>query len=148
MTTQELIEKKEAKIVKLQDQINNLKLENIEPKETTESFLDKIFNKDLICKKDPYKYPNSVFYFDGETFLIEIEKTEEKILAWVNNVKIWNPISEKFGLHYYQTQHILKVKIEEHFKLRDVTPASISNQIVETIEEHFKLRDVTPSNKN
>ena len=87
-----------------------------------EEFLDEIFNQDLICKTDKEKYPNSVFYSQGETFLLEIEKTSEKLYAWVNYDKIWNPISSKFRLSYSEIQQILKVKIEEHFKLSDATP--------------------------
>ena len=98
-----------------------------EPQKALEEFLDEIFNQDFICKTDKEKYPNSVFYFQGETFLLEIEKTSEKLYAWVNYDKIWNPISSKFNLSYLEIQQILKVTIEEHFKLSDVTPET--NQI-------------------
>ena len=93
-----------------------------QPKETVEDFLNEIFKNDFICKTDKEKYPNSVFYFQGETFLLEIEKTSEKLYVWVNYDKIWNPISSKFSLSYSEIQQILKVKIEEHFKLSDATP--------------------------
>lgn len=112
-------------------------------KETPDSFLDTIFNKDLTCKVDKEKYPNSVFYFDGETSILEIEKIEKKLYAWVNYDKIWHPISTKFGLNYSEVEQILKVRIEEHFKLRDVTPFIIFKIIYCLIEEHFKLRDIT-----
>ena len=119
-----------------------------QPEETPEEFFNSIFNMDLIRKVDFEKYPNSQFYFDGETFLLEIEKRGENIITWFNYPKIWNPISTKNNWIYEQTQAFLKVRIEEHFKLRDVTPMNLWKMKTSAIEEHFKLRDVTPSYKN
>ena len=77
---------------------------------------------EMTVKEDLEKYPNSLFWFHGDTFILELEKTDDKLITWVNYSKIWNPISEKNNWNYDQTQDFLKVKIEEHFKLRDVTP--------------------------
>lgn len=92
-------------------------------KETPEDFLNEILNKDLTCKIDKEKYPNSIFYFDGETFLLELEKTENNLYAWVSYSNIWCPISAKNNWDYDQTQAFLKERIEEHFKLRDDSAA-------------------------
>lgn len=108
--------------------------EVFEPKETPEQFFDSIFNKDLTRKVDFDKYPNSQFYFDGETLMLEIEKRGETLYAWFNYFKIWNPISTKNNWNYDQTQAFLKVRIEEHFKLRDVTP-TIKNSSNEEIQK-------------
>lgn len=99
---------------------------------------------ELTAKEDLEKYPNSLFWFHGDTFILELEKTDDKLITWVNYSKIWNPISEKNNWNYDQTQDFLKVKIEEHFKLRDVTPFKSKNRFTIWIEEHFKLRNVTP----
>lgn len=50
-------------------------------KETPEDFINDIFNKDLTCKTDKDKYPNSVFYFQGEKSLLEIEKNARKVIC-------------------------------------------------------------------
>lgn len=115
-TPQQKIEKYEAKIAELKLQIEN----ESKPKSPKDFFLQ-IFNQEL--RKMPYdeKYPNSIIYFSGETFLLEIEKREEKLIAWFNYNKIWNPISEQNAWDYAQTQEFLKVMVEYHFKLREVT---------------------------
>ena len=79
---------------------------------------------ELTAKEDLEKYPNSLFWFHGDTFILELNKIDDELIAWVNYSKIWNPISTKNNWDYYQTQDFLKEKIEEHFKLRDVTPES------------------------
>ena len=90
-------------------------------KETPEDFFNSIFNKDLTRKVDVDKYPNSQFYFDGETLMLEIEKSYKTLYAWFNYDKIWNPISTKNNWDYHQTQTFLKVRIEEYFKMIDIT---------------------------
>ena len=117
-----------------------------ELKEDSNISQDSIFppiNK-LTAKEDLDKYPNSLFWFHGDTFILELEKRDGKLIAYVNYIEICNPIVTKNNWNYDQTQAFLKVKIEEHFKLRDVTP--LISTLVDNIEieEHFKLRDVTP----
>ena len=117
-----------------------------ELKEDSNISQDSIFppiNK-LTAKEDLDKYPNSLFWFHGDTFILELEKRDDKLIAWVNYPKIWNPISTKNDWNYHQTQAFLKVMIEEHFKLKDATPLLKFNGLFCVIEEHFKLRDVTP----
>lgn len=112
-----------------------------ESKETPEEFFNSIFSKDLIRKIDLKKYPNSRFYFDGETMMLEIEKVGEIFYAWLNYDKIWNPISTKNNWSYYQTGEFFKVMIEYHFNLRDVIPNRKFFGTDSTIEDHFNLRD-------
>lgn len=113
---------KQQRIENIEKELAQLKLELQE--ETPEEFFNSIFNKDLTRKVDLEKFPNSQFYFDGDTFLLEIEKRGETLYAWFNYGKIWNPISTKNKWNYDQTQAFLKVRIEEHFKLSGVTPGN------------------------
>lgn len=92
-----------------------------EPKQTAEEFFNSVFNKDLTRKVDFEKYPDSQFYFDGEILMLEIQKSGETLYAWFNYNEIWNPISVKNNWDYHETQAFLKTRVEEHFKLRDVT---------------------------
>jgi hypothetical protein len=142
-TPQEKIEKYEAKISELKKEIEKM--------QSPEDFFLQIINGSTL-KLDPLKYPNSTFYFDGETFLLEIEKREEKWYVWFNNDKIWDPIKEQNNWNYTQTQEFLKLKIEDHFKLRNVT-ANADDSIqkyslleIQKIEDHFKLREVIADN--
>jgi hypothetical protein len=142
-TPQEKIEKYEAKIAELKKEIEKM--------QSPEDFFLKMINGSTF-KINPLKYPNSTFYFDSETFLLEIEKREEKWYAWFSNNKIWDPISRQNNWNYTQTQEFLKLKIEDHFKLRNVT-ANADDSIqkyslleIQKIEDHFKLREVIADN--
>ena len=136
-TPQQKIEKYEAKIVELKKQI-----ENENNPQSPDNFFLEIFNGATV-KIDLEKYPNSIFYFSGETFLLEIEKQGEKLIAWFNYYKIWNPISTTNAWNYSQTQEFLTVTIEEHFKLRELTALKSFTLSNCSIEEHFKLRELT-----
>ena len=140
-TPQQKIEKYEAKIVELKKQI-----ENENNPQSPDNFFLEIFNGATV-KIDLEKYPNSIFYFSGETFLLEIEKQGEKLIAWFNYYKIWNPISTTNAWNYSQTQEFLTVTIEDHFKLREVTAHRASLYPLVAIEDHFKLREVTAGKK-
>jgi hypothetical protein len=118
--------------------------EAFEEEITPEKFLLDILGDELTIKTDKEKYPNSVFYFKGETCLLELQKSGDTLYLWCSYSKIWNPICQKFDWDYSQTQRFLKVTIEDHFKLRDVTPTKRFYTPLNLIEDHFKLRDVTP----
>ncbi len=135
-TPQEKIEKYESKIAELKKEIENQKLQS------TKDFFLKIINGSTF-KLDPLKYPNSNFYFDGETLLLVIEKRKEKWYAWFSYEKIWSVIAEQNNWNYTQTREFLKLRIEDHFKLRDVTSDAFRKTFYLRIEDHFKLRDVT-----
>ena len=102
---------------------------------------------ELTLKEDLDKFPNSLFFFHGDTFILELEKRDDKLIAWVNYSKIWNPIYIKNDWNYDQTRAFLKVRIEEYFKLKDVTPYYTGLRISDRIEEYFKLKDVKPQRK-
>ena len=112
----------EERINLIETELENLKREL---KEESNIFQDSIFPpiSELTAKEDLEEYPNSLFWFHGDTFILELDKRDDELNAWVNYPKIWNPISTKNNWNYDQTQAFLKARIEEHFKLRDVTPS-------------------------
>ncbi|MGX9985873.1 hypothetical protein [Soonwooa purpurea] len=141
------IEKKEAKILKLQNQIEELKLQ-LENKKLIEAeeFAKSLFEKDFICKTDFEIYPNSIFYFDGDTLVFEIEEEEEGLKVWVNKPKIWHHIMVDFGLKNSQVEQILRTTIEQHFKLKDtILEEGCYN---DDIESHFRFRAATAELKS
>lgn len=109
----------DEKIKKYEAKIAKLKLKK-EQQKSPEKFAMSFFEQDLICKSDKEKCPNSIFYFKGDKLLLEINKSGDSLKAWISHVEIWNPISEKFSLDYAQMQSLLKMTIEQHFKLRNV----------------------------
>lgn len=116
MTTQEKINQKEIELEELKIQLEK---EQNDPKK----FLLDLLGNEFTLKIDREKYPNSIFYFKGSDYWLELEKSGKTTYLWCNYYKIWNPISEKFSLNYSQTQQLIKETVEEHFKLSDVTPS-------------------------
>ena len=115
MNLQQKINEKEKELAELKMQLEK---EQNNPKKF---FLD-ILGNEFTIKIDREKYPNSVFYFKGGTCLLELEKSELNTYLWVSYDKIWNPIYEKFSLDYSSIQELIKVTVEDHFKMSDVTP--------------------------
>ncbi|QIY92203.1 DUF342 domain-containing protein [Chryseobacterium gallinarum] len=137
MTTQE-------KINSLKEEISQLEIQLEKEKNDPKLFLLELIGNELTIKIDREKYPNSVFYFKGGACLLELEKSDGTTYLWCNYSKFWNPISEKFSLGYAEIKILIKETVEEHFKMRDVTPALAAGPTPTPVEEHFKMRDVTP----
>ena len=133
----------QQRIQLLEKELHKLKLQLAEGEETPEEFFNSIFSKDL-TRKVSEKYPNSQFYFDGETLILEIEKSGENLYVAFNYLKFWVLISTKNNWNHSQTKAFLEARVEEHFKLRDVTVEYSETKHTLWVEEHFKLRDVTP----
>lgn len=118
LTTKQRIEVIEKELQELKQQLE------VEDSVSSEQFLLDILGNELTLKIDKEKYPNSVFYFKGDKCLLELQKSGDVLYLWCNYNEIWNPISTKFSLNYTSTQSLIKVTVEEHFKLRDVTPTT------------------------
>lgn len=114
MTTQEKINLKEKELEELRAQLEK---EQNDPKKFVAELLD-----GLTIRISGEKYPDSTFFFRGDEVWLELEKREDKTYLWCRYSKFWNPISEKFSFDYSQTQQLIKEKVEEHFKMREVTP--------------------------
>ena len=68
------------------------------------------------------KSPNSIFWVKGGEIIAEIKKSE---YFWLD-YHIWIRISEMFGLDYEETQSVIKVWLEQHYNLGELTPQPIS----------------------
>ena len=65
------------------------------------------------------KYPNSRFWKNTEYgVVLELEKS---VNLYIQN-EIWNGFSKFFSLQYIETKRLMKSILEEHLKLRDITP--------------------------
>jgi hypothetical protein len=75
----------------------------------------------LEIKIDKKKYPDSIFYFKGDKYFFELEK--DIIYCSYNNV--WSIFLQEYKMNYDATQAFIKNQVEEHFKMKHVTPFSI-----------------------
>ena len=70
------------------------------------------------------KYPESLFWVKGGEVIVEIENSA---YFWLRRM-IWDRISEMFGLDYAGTQSVIKVWLEQHYNLGELTPAGFPQE--------------------
>src|SRR5690606_2957002 len=75
--------------------------------------------KDSTVKEDRDKFPESIFLFSGNYLIMEIRKLKQ---IWCSYSLLWSKIEPHFGGVYPDIQQFIKSMVEEHFKLKDVTP--------------------------
>ena len=73
---------------------------------------------DLTPKKRKDK-PNISFYVNSNNEVM-MEYLQENEEVWINYVHIWSKIESLFHLNYRETQSIMKVWLEETYKLEGV----------------------------
>jgi hypothetical protein len=118
-------------------QVNKHQLERVVIK-----WLNKHFGN-LTTKKHK-DYPKSVFYVNSDNgVMMEYDKEDEYV--YIDNDQIWSKIESLFHLNYRDTKSIMKVWLEEAYKLGGVTPVFGLLSRCETLEEAYKLGGVTPN---
>lgn len=102
-----------------------------------------------ICKKLTTKtspdYPNSVFYMDGNTVMLEHD--QENNYLWVQ-FDIWAVFTDRFLMDYNQTQAITKTLLEKHLKLKVAVTKMIPAMLQRSMEKHIALHGITIKRKN
>ena len=83
---------------------------------TIDKFITYIFEPHE--EKRTKKFPDSIFWVKDGEVIAEIEKPK---YFWVEP-KIWRNIMNILSLEYDETQHVIKTWLEEHYKLRGLTP--------------------------
>ena len=106
-------------------QVNEHQLERVVIK-----WLNKHFGN--LTQKKHKDHPESVFYVNsGNEVIMEYNQENERV--YIHYDHIWSKIESLFHLNYGETQSIMKVWVEEDYKLGGVTPL--------IFESHFsKLR--------
>ena len=94
--------------------------------------------QNLTIKIDEYNYPDRIFWFRDSNCIFDYNK--ENGYFWVNYVLVWSVFESEFGLNYDQIKGLIKGSVEEHFKLKDVTPYRYKLSPHSMVEEHFKLK--------
>ena len=101
-------------------------------KHQLERVVIKWLNKYLgnLTQKTIEKYPNSVFYVNSDNHVM-MEYDQENSYVYIHDDHIWSKIELLFHLNYDDIQSIMKVWVEEDYKLGGVTPfrPNISSQI-------------------
>lgn len=133
MTQQE----KQERIAALEAEIAELK----KPEKTAgQRFWELVSGTEV--KFDFKKYPRTLFGFrDGECVW---EFDFRNNYLWLRNSTVWSVLGNEYGLNHDDVQSLVKNEVEEHFKLRGVTPGKFHPLYLSLVEEHFKCRGVTP----
>lgn len=97
----------------------------------------------LVCKQDVTKYPNSLFLFKGDEFYFELENKT----LWCLYSRVWSILESYFSSNYNETQAFIKSQVEEHFKMKGVTPPIQIHSRAHRVEEHFKMKGDEKSTK-
>jgi hypothetical protein len=66
-------------------------------------------------------HPKLVFYVNSDNGVM-MEYNQEYERVYIHNYHIWSKIESLFHLNYDETQSIMKVWVEEAYKLGGVTP--------------------------
>jgi len=74
-----------------------------------------------LIPKTNSNYPDSVFYVNPNNEIM-MEYNQKNYLVYINYDHIWSKIESLFHLKYSETQLIMKVWLEEAYKLGGVTP--------------------------
>jgi GH35 family endo-1,4-beta-xylanase len=94
--------------------------------------------QNLTIKLDEVRYPNKIFWFRDGRWIFDYDK--ENGFFWVNNSLVWSVFESEFEFNYEQIKELIKGRVEEHFKLKNVTPLKIFCCQSFVVEEHFKLK--------
>jgi hypothetical protein len=86
---------------------------------TIDKFITYIFEPHE--EKKTKKHPESIFWIKDGEVIAEIKKPK----YFYVNYKIWDNISSMLSLEYDETKHVIKTWLEEHYKLRGLTPIKI-----------------------
>ncbi len=94
--------------------------------------------QNLTIKIDEDRFPNRIFWFRGDELIFDYDKKSGYFNC--NYSLVWSVFESEFELNYHQIRKLIKGKVEEHFKLKDVTPEVGGDIFISWVEEHFKLK--------
>ena len=112
-------------------QVNKHQLERVVIK-----WLDKHFGN--LTQKKRNGYVNSVFYVNpSNEVMMEYDKKNEYVFIHYEN--IWSKIESLFHLNYDDIKSIMKVWLEEAYKLEGVTLGCFHLSLMTQLEEAYKI---------
>lgn len=89
-------------------------------KENTKEFYFKELLNYLTIKEDKVKYPGYIFYFKDDQCYFQYNKKTGNFHCNFN--KVWLIFEKKYHMKHGDIQIFIKNMVEEHFKLKGLTP--------------------------
>ena len=105
-------------------------------------WMNKNFSPDQLEVVKYPDYPNSIFYKKNGIVVMEQDKKNQRF--WFSNSQIWSFFESFFSMEYKEIQVVLKIWLEETFKLKGYTPVGKCIRKYPLLEETFKLKGYTP----
>jgi len=93
-----------------------------------------------LTPKTTEKYPEFVFYFNPSNEVM-MEYDKENWDVYIHYEHIWSKVGSLFHLEYDDIQSIMKVWLEEDYKLVGVTPIRNKCRTRFELEEDYKLKN-------
>jgi hypothetical protein len=101
----------------MKDILRKIKYSRLKPEER---FLIDILHNVTIFENE--EYPNNLYYKYNNEIVFNYNLKNGNFYA--NNTKIWSILNSKFHLNYQQVSLLIKGMVEEHLKLKEITPHS------------------------
>ena len=105
-------------------------------------WMNKNFSPDQLEIVTSEKYPDSIFYQKNGNVVMEQDKKNKRF--YFDYDEIWLFFKSFFSMEYEEWQRIMKIWLEETFKLEGYTPNSDGVTTGIELEETFKLEGYTP----
>ncbi len=84
------------------------------------NWMNKNFSPDQLEVVEHPDYPNSIFYKKNGIVVMEQDKKTKRF--WFSYSEIWSFFESFFSMEYEEIQRVLKIWLEEDFKLKGYTP--------------------------
>ena len=101
------------------------------------NWMNKNYSLDQLEVVESPKYPNSIFYKKNGKVVVEQDKKNEYF--WFDYSEFWKFFKSIFSMEDEEIQGLLKIWLEESFKLRGYTPDYLILIPLAWLEEDFKL---------
>lgn len=91
----------------------------------------------LHIKLDLKTYPNRIFFFKEDMFWMDYNwKTKD---LWCRGEGFWEVLEREYHWGYDEVERFIKNQVEQHFKLKDVTPYANTLGVTDQVEQYFDI---------
>jgi hypothetical protein len=89
-------------------------------------------------KRNSERFPDCVFFFNGEKLLAEYDKRFPKNIwiAW----DIWSVFANEYAMQLAEVKEFIRKQVEKHFKMKVSEPLSSDGTRLLWVEKHFKMK--------
>jgi len=133
MNRQEAIKRMQALEKELAELKKIIEAPEVSPEER---FLQLVENVEI--RRDLERYPNSIFFFDGDKFLAEYDARFPENLCISRG--IWDVFANEYKMKYVEIQAFMREQVEKYFKMKVRRPIAWFTCETLQVEEHFKMK--------